>query len=429
MKHKDIQNLLGGYATDTLTDRERELLFSAALHNQELFNALADEQALRECLSDPATRRQLLQALEPREPGVLERLTSWMRRPASWAVAGGVMAALVVGVAIRRPRPPALETAKNTAPVETTTGAKPAEQPAVAPQPPLARRAKVTTPASRDKAESEREARRAMNAPAVAPAAPLKDEAAASAIPKLKLAVLDFDSDARSEPAKETDSTRADVGKTASDLLGKKLDSNGYTVIDRKQVDQALQSQNLKQRQLDPSTAASLGRSLGADAIIVGSVKMQFAPQKGAAGAGGFRAATPQAQSKFTQQNEIKVTAQAINTQTAGNLAVASAQGEQAPGGGLAGAVDQVASSLGRQFQQNARIKIEGLVTNMNAGVLTLNIGSKAGVKVGDRLEIRRDGKTIGRVAIGTVRDSLSAGFFEGASPPRIGDTVSNASQ
>ena len=66
MKDEDIQNLLGGFATDTLTDRERELLFTAALQNQELFDALANDQALRDLLSDPASRRQLLQALEPR---------------------------------------------------------------------------------------------------------------------------------------------------------------------------------------------------------------------------------------------------------------------------------------------------------------------------------------------------------------------------
>ena len=40
MKDEDIQNLLGGFATSTLTESERELLFGAALHNQELFNAL-----------------------------------------------------------------------------------------------------------------------------------------------------------------------------------------------------------------------------------------------------------------------------------------------------------------------------------------------------------------------------------------------------
>jgi hypothetical protein len=68
MKDEDIENLLGGFATDTLTPQEREKLFAAALHNQDLFNALADDQALRELLSDPASRKQLLQALQPRRP-------------------------------------------------------------------------------------------------------------------------------------------------------------------------------------------------------------------------------------------------------------------------------------------------------------------------------------------------------------------------
>jgi len=76
MKDEDIQNLLGGFATGTLTESERELLFGAALHNQELFNALADEEALREFLADPASRRRLLQALQqPPEPGFAQRLT------------------------------------------------------------------------------------------------------------------------------------------------------------------------------------------------------------------------------------------------------------------------------------------------------------------------------------------------------------------
>src|SRR5437870_86557 len=57
MKDEDIRNLLGGFATDTLTESERELLFGAALHDQELVNALADDQALRECLADPSMRR------------------------------------------------------------------------------------------------------------------------------------------------------------------------------------------------------------------------------------------------------------------------------------------------------------------------------------------------------------------------------------
>src|SRR5690242_11026163 len=129
---KEIQKLLGGYATDTLTARERELLFAAALRNQELFNALADEQALRDVLADPASRRQLLQALDRRQPGIFERLTAWMRRPAPWAVAGSVMAALVAAVAIRHSRPPARETAQANPPAAIVTSTQP-EQPAAPP--------------------------------------------------------------------------------------------------------------------------------------------------------------------------------------------------------------------------------------------------------------------------------------------------------
>ena len=43
-----IRQLLGGYATGTLTDQEKKLLFEAALEDQELFDAMAAEDSLRE---------------------------------------------------------------------------------------------------------------------------------------------------------------------------------------------------------------------------------------------------------------------------------------------------------------------------------------------------------------------------------------------
>ena len=259
----------------------------------------------------------------------------------------------------------------------------------------------------------------AQPAPPLAPPA-MKDElsAARPSAEKMKLAVLDFDSG----PAQAKE---AEVGKTASDLVGKKLDSSGYTVIDRKQVDKALQAQNLSNRQLDPSTAASFGRSLGADAVIVGSVKP--APEsasKAAGGGAGFRAAP--ARAKMQESSELKVTATAINTQNSANLAEAAAQGGPSPALGFVDTVNQVASSLGQQMQQNARIKILGIVTDVNAAILTLDTGAKSGVKVGDRLEVRRDGKPIGRVVIHTAKDSFSVGTFQGDGPAKIGDAVSN---
>src|SRR5450755_1450716 len=116
MTDENIQNLLGGFATGALTDDERNLLFTAALKDQELFNALADEEVLREFLSDPTARRRLLQLLQPDAPGVFERITSWMRRPVSWAVAGGVLSAMVVAVAIRNSHPPAVDMVRTRVP-------------------------------------------------------------------------------------------------------------------------------------------------------------------------------------------------------------------------------------------------------------------------------------------------------------------------
>src|SRR5450432_1791026 len=115
MKDEDVSNLLGGFAAGILTERERERLFTAALHDQKLFDALADEEVLRDLLADPNTRRQLLQAIEPAQPGVWDRIAGWMRRPAYWAIAGSVIAALVIGVALHREKTPPVEMAKSEA--------------------------------------------------------------------------------------------------------------------------------------------------------------------------------------------------------------------------------------------------------------------------------------------------------------------------
>ncbi len=63
MTQDEIRKLLGGYATNALTANERQILFEAALEDQELFNALQNEDALRELLDDPVAREQVRRAL------------------------------------------------------------------------------------------------------------------------------------------------------------------------------------------------------------------------------------------------------------------------------------------------------------------------------------------------------------------------------
>lgn len=104
MTRDDIRKLIGGYATGSLTDAERKILFEAALDDQELFDELAREQALKETLDQPGAKRRLIAALESRPPAG----RAWWKQPAAWtAVAAAV--ALAVGLTtwtlLRAPKP------------------------------------------------------------------------------------------------------------------------------------------------------------------------------------------------------------------------------------------------------------------------------------------------------------------------------------
>src|ERR1017187_10088748 len=108
MSREEIQKLLGGYATDTLSEAERRALFEAAIEDQELFDALAKEQALRDVLHDPSARHQLIEALGPAREPVAARAWRWLRQPAALAMAGGMAALLIVaGLELRQTRHPA----------------------------------------------------------------------------------------------------------------------------------------------------------------------------------------------------------------------------------------------------------------------------------------------------------------------------------
>lgn len=110
MKRIDAENLLGGHATGTLTEAERQTLFAAALEHQAVFDALMDEEALRELLADPAARAQLLAALAPSER---PRVVPFWRRTGVLGAAATLIVAATAGLAyLRSPdagRTPALQ--------------------------------------------------------------------------------------------------------------------------------------------------------------------------------------------------------------------------------------------------------------------------------------------------------------------------------
>jgi hypothetical protein len=99
----EIRKLIGGYATGSLSDAERQLLFEAALEDQELFDELMGEHALKELLEEPGAKARLIAALAP----VSQPPKPFWNRAWPWAAAS---AAVALGVALSfglfRPSPP-----------------------------------------------------------------------------------------------------------------------------------------------------------------------------------------------------------------------------------------------------------------------------------------------------------------------------------
>jgi hypothetical protein len=110
---EDIERLIGGYATGTLSEEERRKLFEAALDNQDLFNALHGEHALKELLDDPVSREMVRRAAAVPVP---QSRNPWFARRWIWvAASAGALAAAVVAVGLvefRQPPKPLAEIAE-----------------------------------------------------------------------------------------------------------------------------------------------------------------------------------------------------------------------------------------------------------------------------------------------------------------------------
>lgn len=113
----DIRQLLGGYATGTLTAAERARLFAAALEDQALFDALAEEQPVKDLLDDPESRGYLLAeldrlndaAIQPEAPRMMAKSAPAPARMRSFAAQPDAMPpSAASGGAVRvQPPPPA----------------------------------------------------------------------------------------------------------------------------------------------------------------------------------------------------------------------------------------------------------------------------------------------------------------------------------
>ncbi len=89
-----------------------------------------------------------------------------------------------------------------------------------------------------------------------------------------RVAVMPFDYTPVNQEAAELLSPETDFGKGLAAILVTELVENGtYVVLEREQLDRVLAEQDLQQSgRVDPATAVRVGKLLGAEAIVVGTV-------------------------------------------------------------------------------------------------------------------------------------------------------------
>ena len=150
---------------------------------------------------------------------------------------------------------------------------------------------------------------------------------------KKRVAVFDFDFATVQSSSAAVFGTNVDVGKGISDLLVRHLVQDGtYSVIERKAMDKILGEQNFSNSdRADANSAAKIGRLLGVDAIIVGSVT-QFGydnkDTKVGGGGGGWGGFGVGGFSHKKSKAVVVVDARLVNIDTAEIMGVADGKGE-----------------------------------------------------------------------------------------------------
>ncbi|HXH68127.1 MAG TPA: CsgG/HfaB family protein [Candidatus Limnocylindrales bacterium] len=309
--------------------------------------------------------------------------------------------------------------------------------------------------------------------PAAAPTAP--------AGPKKRVAVMNFDYGTVRTTVAQIFGTDQDVGKGISDMLVEKLVNGGqYSVIERSALDKILKEQNFSNSdRADANTAAKIGAVLGVDAIIIGSIT-QFGrdDQHTNVGGGGYGLGKFGLGGVGTSKAKaiVAISARVINTSTAEIMAAVTGKGESTRsgtsligaggggGGGGAGAVSMGSSNFANTILGEAvrgavdstaeqlnsasgkveaqKHSVSGVVADVSGNTLILNVGKKAGVKVGDMLEISRQvrvvkdpttGKVIkavtdkiGQATVTDVDDDSCTATFSGGGAAKVGDVAKN---
>ncbi len=229
---------------------------------------------------------------------------------------------------------------------------------------------------------------------------------------KVRVAVLDFDFSSISNPS--VLSIIPGGSRGVSDQLVNRLVKDGqYSVIERSRLDAVLREQNLGASGRVDASTAQIGRILGVDAVIIGSVT-QFDLQRRESGGGFFGIGA-----RVTDTDAyVKLNIRLVSTTTAEILTVSEGNGNASQsdsqvnifgvGGGSATsnegrlltkatekALDQIATDLNANASKLAALpkavsSVNSLVAEVLGRGVILNKGKSDGYRPGMRLSIER---------------------------------------
>lgn len=302
---------------------------------------------------------------------------------------------------------------------------------------------------------------------------------------RMRVAVLDFDYATVKTDVAAIFGTDQDIGKGITTLLIDKLVNDGnYRMVDRQAMAKILAEQNFSNsNRADPNSAAQIGKLLGVQAIIVGSITQFGRDDKkyGGAGGGGTWHGYGMGNLGLSKSKAtVGITARIIDVNTGEILASSTGTGSSqrsgtsmggsgsnwwSGGGGqldmgssnfgqtiIGEAVKGAVANLGAALDADAgkmpaptaapRVPVSGLVADVNGAELVLNVGSAQGVRVGDTLAITRTGRVIkdpvtgkvlrsidtpiGNIHITSVDSGSAVGNFSGAVAVKVGDKAAS---
>ncbi len=276
----------------------------------------------------------------------------------------------------------------------------------------------------------------------------LSARGSAAAEARKRVALLDFDYAA----IHHWWSGNWDVGRGIADLVVTSLVKDGtYSVIERKKLDAILQEQNFSNSdRANPTSASKIGKILGVNAIIVGSIT-QFGLEEKSSRLGGIGSTLGRfgggALGKKEGKASVAIDARLVDVNTGEILAVAAGKGTSkrsglllggmggGGGGWGAGGIDMNSSNfqdtilgeatraavedlVAQLIAQSGKVeatavKIEGLIADVAGDQVILNVGKNAGVGVGMRLAVERVGREVKDPATGKVLRRISSSVGE----------------